>query len=165
MPHIPFDQAVEKLTSQDPRYSGEAYYFVRDALDHTVKSLRRSPLKSRAQHHVSGQELLEGIRQYAVEQYGPMAKVVLESWGITICEDFGEIVFNLVSSGVFGLTETDTKDDFKAIYSFEDAFVKPFLPKVSLSPSGSDAIPRKPVRTIPKRNAKPGAATPKQHEA
>jgi len=63
-------------------------------------------------HHVTGQELLEGIRQYALQQYGPMTVTVFEEWGVNHCRDFGEIVFNMVESGLLQKTETDTRNDF-----------------------------------------------------
>ena len=79
---------------------------------------------------MSGQQLLEGIREFALRQYGPMAITVLDEWGVRRCEDFGEIVFNLVDHGhgLFGKTETDSREDFKGGYDFEEAFKKPFLP-------------------------------------
>ena len=83
---------------------------------------------SKTQRHVTGQELLEGVREYALEQFGPMAHTVLTSWGLERCEDFGEIVFNLIEYGVFSKNEDDTKEDFTAIYDFEEAFLKPFQP-------------------------------------
>jgi uncharacterized repeat protein (TIGR04138 family) len=78
--------------------------------------------------HVSGQELLAGIREYALGQFGPMTKMILEEWGIRSCHDFGEIVFNMVEVGLLAKTDKDTREDFKDGYDFEDAFRKPFLP-------------------------------------
>ena len=77
---------------------------------------------------MTGQELLEGIRQYALQQYGPMAVTVLEEWGVTHCRDFGDIVFNMVESGLLAKTEKDSRDDFQQGYDFTDAFRKPFWP-------------------------------------
>jgi uncharacterized repeat protein (TIGR04138 family) len=78
--------------------------------------------------HVSGQELLAGIREFALAEFGPMAKTVLNSWGITRTEDFGEIVFNMVEIGLLGRTDKDSREDFANGYDFEEAFRKPFLP-------------------------------------
>jgi uncharacterized repeat protein (TIGR04138 family) len=77
---------------------------------------------------VSGQELLEGIREFALEQYGPMTFALLEGWGLRRCEDFGEIVFHLVDYGVLGKTEQDRREDFAGGYDFREAFLRPFEP-------------------------------------
>lgn len=76
--------------------------------------------------HVTGKQLMEGIRKYALKQFGFMALTVFEQWGIKQDEDFGNIVFNLVESGLMGKTETDSRDDFKNIYDFKKAFDEGF---------------------------------------
>lgn len=122
----PFAETVQEICARDPRFGEEAYFFTRDALDFTVKSLqkpRRGPGR-----HVSGAELLQGIREFTLQQFGPMALTVLKSWGITSTVDFGEIVFNLVESGKLGRTDEDRKEDFAGGYDFQEAFAKPFLP-------------------------------------
>ena len=137
MDGINFDEELEKIVVKDPRYTREAYLFVREALDHTQKLIGKAPKddlprkasKDDAPRHVSGQQLLEGIRDFALEQYGPMAVAVLKEWGIQRCEDFGELVFNMVENSLLAKTEKDTREDFKGGYDFEDAFRKPFLPK------------------------------------
>ena len=78
--------------------------------------------------HVAGPELLEGVRQYALREFGPMVLTVFESWGIRNCEDIGHMVFNLINAGIFGKTEEDSLEDFKNVYDFKDAFVIPFAP-------------------------------------
>ena len=82
--------------------------------------------------HVTGQELLEGIRGYALTQFGPMVELVFAEWGVHRCEDFGEIVFNMVDIGLLGKTEQDSREDFQNGYNFHDAFRKPFLPSKKL---------------------------------
>jgi len=123
-----FDKAVEDVVGRDGRYHREAYLFVRDALDHTQKNIVRSAKDGI--RHVSGQELLEGIRAYGLQVYGPMTMLVLNDWGIHRCEDFGEIVFNMIECGLFAKTDKDNREDFKGGYVFEEAFKKPFLPNV-----------------------------------
>ncbi|MEI6892488.1 MAG: Minf_1886 family protein, partial [Pontiella sp.] len=81
--------------------------------------------------HVSGQELLEGMREYALKEYGPVTKRVLSEWGINECVDFGNIVFNLIDEGLLGKTEEDTLEDFMGGYDFHAAFIIPFQPKDS----------------------------------
>ncbi len=126
-----FKEMVNLIVKEDDRYTVEAYTFLKEALDFTMVKERKSKGKivSKTQRHVTGQELLEGVREYALDQYGPMAYTVLTSWGLEKCEDLGEIVFNLFEYGVFSKNEDDTKEDFAAIYDFEDAFLKPFQPE------------------------------------
>ena len=111
-----FYEVVEGIAERDPRYKPEAYSFLMLALNHTV-ALLDSP------RHVSGQELLAGIRDYAIEQFGPMAKTVFHHWGVNATRDFGHIVFNLVQSGLLGKTDSDRIEDFTDGFDFETAFV------------------------------------------
>lgn len=137
MEELDFGEVVDTIRKDNPRYERRAYFFLRDALDHTVTAVRKAEAKSakaRGSNHVSGQELLEGIREYALQQYGPMTHHVLTTWGLTRCGDFGEMVYQLIGQGVFSKTDTDRKEDFAEIFEFESAFVKPFLPKSRLAP-------------------------------
>ncbi|HWD18312.1 MAG TPA: Minf_1886 family protein [Verrucomicrobiae bacterium] len=120
-----FEEAVAKIVAQDARYQYAAYVFVQEALKHTQKMLGRS---SSGKAHVGGKELLEGIRGYALETYGPMALTVLEEWGVRSCEDFGEIVFNMIAHNLASKTDSDSREDFRHGYDFIEAFRKPFLP-------------------------------------
>ncbi len=125
-----FSSIVQQIRKEDARYDARAYYFLRQGLDHTVREMKKkSGGRMQRSSHVSGPELLHGLREYALEQYGPMAKVVLNEWGVTRCPDFGELVFNLIDYQVFSKTEEDRREDFSDIYSFEEAFEKPFLPR------------------------------------
>lgn len=121
-----FTEALETILANDSRYDREGYLFVRDALDYTIKQQKKG--KTEGTRHVSGQQLLEGVRQFALKEYGPMTLSVLEYWGVRSCEDIGNIVFNLVHSEVFGKTAEDCIDDFRAGYDFHEAFVAPYLP-------------------------------------
>jgi len=126
MQELTFETTLGLILAKDPRYQRDAYLFVKDALDHTQKIVAKEHKGER--NHVSGQELLAGIRDCALAQFGPMTQMVFEEWGITRCEDFGEIVFNMVEIGLLGKTDRDRREDFANGYSFEDAFRKPFLP-------------------------------------
>ena len=98
MQEVSFEDALGLILLKDPRYQREAYLFVREALDHTQKVLSRQN-RGDLLRHVSGQELLAGIREFAIAEFGPMAQMVLEEWGVRDCRDFGEIVFNMVETG------------------------------------------------------------------
>jgi uncharacterized repeat protein (TIGR04138 family) len=110
-----FIETLEKILDGDPRYKIEAYNFVLNALSYTQRRLKRKG-------HVTGQELLEGIREYAIEEYGPMVRAVFEHWGVRNTEDFGNIVFNLVNVGLMGKTEKDSLEDFQDGYDFKEVF-------------------------------------------
>jgi len=129
-----FSEVIDLLVKNDRRFDRGAYFFVRKALDYTVKELKPK-LEERGNNHVSGLELLEGIREYALDQYGPMALTVLQAWNIQQCSDFGDIVFNLVEYGVLGKTEKDRREDFCGGYDFNDAFLTPFIPSSRRLPS------------------------------
>lgn len=124
-----FAEIVALICKEDPRFDRRAYDFVRQGLDHAVKELRkRDAVRAEKSQHVSGPELLEGLKVYALDQFGPLALTVLHAWGIRRCRDFGDIVFNLIEYQVFAKTENDRPEDFADVYDFKDAFVKPFLP-------------------------------------
>lgn len=110
-----FSALVEEIITKDPRYKVDAYEFLLQALSFTQQKLKRKG-------HVTGRELLEGIREFGLEQYGPMTKTVFNHWGIKTTKDFGEIVFNMVENGLLGKTEQDSRDDFKDVYDFAQAF-------------------------------------------
>ena len=126
------EEILTQILSKDSRYNREAYVFLREALDHTQKAIAKA--HKGEGRHVSGQELLEGIRQYAINLFGPMTLTVLEEWGIRRCEDFGEIVFNLVEHGLLSKTDEDSRADFQNGYDFDTAFRKPFLPERPSTP-------------------------------
>jgi uncharacterized repeat protein (TIGR04138 family) len=117
--------------SRDPRYSREAYGFLREALEFTQKRRRKSRAEST---HVSANELLEGFREYSLQQFGPMGLTVLEYWGVRSTGDVGRMVFNLIEAGVFGRADDDRIEDFENGFSFEEAFLAPFRPLEKKTP-------------------------------
>ena len=112
---------LRQLVGTDSGYDPEAYVFVQKALDFLIGEMKE-------RRHVSGRELLEGIRRYALKEYGPLSRMVLEHWGVRRCEDFGRIVFRMVDKGIMNKTASDSIDDFKGGYDFSQAFDRPFLP-------------------------------------
>ena len=123
-----FDTVIANIIKKDPRYPYNAYLFVREALEFTIKNLYPENTVQGHNIHIPGQKLLEGIREFALLQYGPLTLTVLNEWNIKTSEDFGYIVFNLVENGILTKTDEDNIDDFKNGYNFYDAFQKPFLP-------------------------------------
>lgn len=125
MQKLEFGEALDLILAQDQRYDREAYNFLRDALDATLKQRRKA---REGEGHVSGQQLLDGIRLHALREFGPMVTTVLYYWGVKCGQDFGEMVFNLIRIGIFGKSETDSIEDFEGGYDFHTAFVVPYLP-------------------------------------
>jgi uncharacterized repeat protein (TIGR04138 family) len=123
-----FEETIDKIRAKDSRYTRDAYSFVREALDYTQRAMGKESRAEGRITHVTGQQLLGGIRDFALSQFGPMAMTVFEEWGIRNCRDFGEIVFNMVDSGLLAKTEKDSRTDFQDGYGFDDAFRAPFLP-------------------------------------
>jgi uncharacterized repeat protein (TIGR04138 family) len=129
-----FEEAIGNIVQADTRYQYGAYTFVQEALKYTQKMLGRGAASQASsggkerQAHVGGKELLEGVKGYALETYGPMAMTVLAEFGIHSCEDIGEIVFTLITHKLASKSETDSREDFKNGYDFYEAFRKPFIP-------------------------------------
>jgi len=128
MQSIDFEGEVRNIIEKDQRFDREAYVFLRHALDHCHKTMLKAGKKSAGENHVSVAQLLDGIRSYALQEYGPMAMTVLNSWGVMKCEDFGDIVFKMVEHRLLSTTEQDTREEFRKGYEFHDAFVVPFKP-------------------------------------
>ena len=128
-----FQETVLEICKKDARFQADAYFFLVEALDVTVKDIR----KNQPDHgrHVSGKELLNGIKEYALDEFGPLTHAVFSEWGIHTTLDFGEIVFNLVEAGRLGKTESDSRDDFKNAFDFDEAFLQPFEPQQREAPS------------------------------
>jgi uncharacterized repeat protein (TIGR04138 family) len=115
---------LEELVRRDPRYPLEAYEFVFAALTHTQHLLGRNtaPEPGREEeHHVSGQQLLWGIRDLALREFGMLARTVFRMWGINRTDDFGELVFNLVEAGLMSKTNQDDRRHFHDVYDLDTA--------------------------------------------
>ncbi len=126
MEKVQFDVAVKTITNRDRRFQSDGYHFLKDALDHTIKQLRKDELIEH--RHVSGPELLEGIVEFALAKFGPMALSVLESWGMREGEDIGAMVFNLIDVGAFGRSEEDAPSDFSGVMKLQDELQAPYRP-------------------------------------
>lgn len=120
-------QAMRDLLAEDKRFKLEAYQFIREALQYSHENSPTDesygPSDSR---HVTGQQLSESCRLYAIDQYGYLAKMVLGSWGIRSTSDFGDLVYNLIRIEQMRKSDTDRREDFDEVYSFDDAFEPEF---------------------------------------
>ena len=106
---------ITDLSEKDGRYRKEAFMFILASLEFTLSKLKE-------RRHLTGQEFSRGIAEYARDQYGYLARVVLEHWGIKSTLDYGEIVYLLIDIGMMNKTEDDKKEDFKDVYVFDKEF-------------------------------------------
>jgi uncharacterized repeat protein (TIGR04138 family) len=130
-----YQARLAEVVRRDPRFTYEAYEFVFAALGHTQRMLGRVPRDEEAatpgpQYHVSGRELVEGIRDLALREFGLMARVVFRMWGINQTADFGEMVFNLVKENLMSKTDQDSLADFTNVYDLDQALVHDFQIKL-----------------------------------
>lgn len=132
-PLMSFEEAVEQYVLADPRYPPEAYYFVRDGFEYTAHSLPEEGKEERFAKEraagipmLTGRDLSLGLRDFALEEYGPMAYFTLDRWNLRSTSDFGEIVFNLIKMGRFSQNHGDKKSDFDNVFDFREAFCKPY---------------------------------------
>ncbi|MCK9431982.1 MAG: hypothetical protein PHQ84_01680 [Candidatus Omnitrophica bacterium] len=110
-----FYRIVDEICDKDKRYKPDAYEFMLKGLEFTQKKLKKNS-------HVSGSELAVGLRDYAINQYGPLAGMVLSYWGIRQTKDFGNIVFNMIERKLLSKTKEDSLLDFEEVYDFKAAF-------------------------------------------
>ncbi|HJQ80774.1 MAG TPA: Minf_1886 family protein [Lacipirellulaceae bacterium] len=130
------EHPLTELLRRDRRYHRDAYFFIFEALKHAQENMgmgqsSTSEEEEEAERHVTGQQLCEAIRQYAVQQFGLMAKSVLNEWGVRNTGDFGEIVFNLIDVKLMRKTESDRREDFDNVFDFDDGLRDAFLPITS----------------------------------
>lgn len=135
-------QRIARLAKDDGRYRVDAYLFVQQALAFAQfelgmgcprpyglegeEDLGEEPAEIPAESHLTGQQLCEAIRLYALDLYGLMAKIVLNNWGVYSTRDFGEIVYNLIEIGEMTKSDTDRPEDFEDVYDFDDVFQRRF---------------------------------------
>ena len=146
-----FDQSIGSILKRDKRFDPHAYFFLKEALDFTLKRIAES--SGGQPRHVSGPELLIGFRDLALDQFGPMAATLMTEWGVRKCGDVGEMVFNLIDEQVFGRQESDCKEDFVGSFDLEDALRQPFLPKIRVAPSATRSAGSRETATASPRPA------------
>lgn len=135
-------QAIRDLLAEDQRFKFEAYQFIREALQYAhehmdlpdVAHATDIPVGQPQPKHVTGQQLCEACRQYALEQFGYLSKMVLASWGIRSTSDFGELVYNLIRIEQMKKSDSDRREDFDDVYDFETAFE----PEFEFAPKDND---------------------------
>lgn len=115
-------KTLEEVVEEIGLYPREAFEFIQRGLTYTVEKLHGDVTDKKASRHVTGQQLCEGLREFSLQQWGLMARTVLQRWNITRTEDFGRIIFAYVDNGLMMKTEDDTPEDFKSVYDFKTAF-------------------------------------------
>ena len=141
----PPEQSIARICADDSRYAPDAFLFLNEGLLITLQEVQKREKQVR---QISGAELADGLRRHALASFGPLAKTVLERWGIRTTRDFGEIVFLLLAAGLLGKTDDDKIEDFDNLYDFDNAFRAPFRPR----PARSSA-PRRPAPEPSRRDS------------
>lgn len=111
-----FDKIIKKIVEKDPRYAEEAYSFVNSSVSYTVKKHNKEG-NPKGMRHVSGSELVEGVCEYALLQFGPLAAHVLEFWGVKSGSDVGNIVYNMIGMKLLSASSKDSKSDFDCCFA------------------------------------------------
>ena len=126
-----FDKAVAQILEQDNRYPARAYDLMPAVIDYTVRHPAPADPSEppRPQGHVSGRQLAIGFRDYLLAEFGPFAADLLDEINIRSTDDIGNLVYNLISVGVFGKTNADSRADFHAVYDFKEAFRDYYAPR------------------------------------
>lgn len=119
------EQVLEKIQRRDSRFANEAYIFVSEALGETVRKLGRKALPA-GSRHVSGQELAEGMADFALDRFGPMTYQVLKTWGLAKTRDIGDIVYTLIDEKILAKSNDDSIEDFDNVYDFRTRFLSPW---------------------------------------
>jgi len=120
-------EALRPLANKDGRYAPEALAFLFEALPGAVELAGKQKLEG-GERHVSGQQLLQSMRDLALLQFGPLAAQVWRSWGVRETLDWGHIVFLLVEGNLLKRQESDTIDDFRSGFDFDEVFVQNYSP-------------------------------------
>jgi len=113
-----YQATLDRVLERDPRYSREAYFFIQSALEYFQHNHRRG----KGREHLTGPQVLDGVRELAILEFGPMARSVLNYWGLERGEDVGEIVYNLIEVGLMAKTDEDRKEDFAGVMAFDESF-------------------------------------------
>lgn len=116
------ETSLEKVVEHLDQYPIEAFHFVQQGLGYTVEKIHGGLTDPRANRHVTGEDLCQGLREYALLKWGLMARVVLQRWNINHTYDFGRIVFGMIEHGLMHRTDEDTIDDFRDVFEFKTAF-------------------------------------------
>lgn len=114
--------SLQQLARDFGPYPAEAYEFIQRGLSYTVEKLHGTPSDPDASRHVTGQQLCSGLREFALTEWGLLARTVLRRWGIVSTLDFGRIVFALIDAGHMQKTENDSLEDFRNVFDFKHAF-------------------------------------------
>jgi uncharacterized repeat protein (TIGR04138 family) len=123
---------LRQLALRDGRYSPEAFHFLFESLEHAVRLAGKEGAQG-SERHVTGQELLAGLREHALESFGPLAAHVWRSWGMKSSLDWGRIVFLLVDQELLRRKDSDTLADFEQGFDYDEAFVEGYVPPLPRS--------------------------------
>ena len=116
------EKSLEEVAEEVGLYPAQAYEFIQQGLGYTVNKVHGNEKDEKASRHVSGRDLCEGLREFALMRWGLMARTVLGRWNVRRTVDFGRMVFAMIDHGWMSKTDDDTLDDFRDVYDFKSAF-------------------------------------------
>ena len=119
------DLAIRAIREREPAYPERAFYFLQSAFGFTLKRAQEEGRTG----HVDARDALVGFRDFALQEFGPMAWPVLREWNVRSTADVGRLVFLLIEEGVLGKSDTDHENDFKGVFDLEESLRAPFLPE------------------------------------
>lgn len=123
-----FQEVIQQFLLEDPRYGMDAYFFVHEGFEYTMRR-RREEAEDKggnAPANLSAEELSAGLRDYALDEFGPMAAFTLGEWGIRTTSDFGELVYNLIKMKLFSSNKGDKREDFDGVFDLQAELRKPY---------------------------------------
>lgn len=122
-----FQEAVQHFLIEDPRYPIEAYLFIRDGFEYVMKQIaEEKQTDTLPRMHLTGAQLSKGLKDFALDEFGPMAAFTLGEWNIRSTSDFGELVYNLIKMGIFSKTKDDRREDFDNVFDLEAELRSPY---------------------------------------
>ncbi len=123
-----FQETVEQFLIEDPRYPLDAYFFVRDGFEYAVRRFQeeQASLGKNAKNTLSGAELSNGLKEFALDEFGPMAAFTLGEWNIFSTSDFGELVYNLIKMKLFSQNKGDKREDFDNLFDLQAELRRPY---------------------------------------
>ncbi len=119
------EMSTSPLCQAGKRYPPQAFEFIRQGLSHAVSQVHgqidpASELDESA--HITGPQLCMGLRDYAIQRYGSLARMVLTTWGVQSTDDFGCLVFAMIDAGLLRKSDQDQIEHFHSVFDFAEAF-------------------------------------------
>ena len=122
------------LLESDRRFALETYRFMQEALEYAVcvgatedsETDDDDVFASDDEGHVTGQDLCYAVAEYAVREYGYLAKDVLAQLGLRKTSDIGDVVYNMIRFGFMTKSDRDRREDFDDVFDLGEELKRLF---------------------------------------